>query len=97
MKYYNAEVYEVNRYRAALVSYQHAEWLSSASLSLLNSIQNVIIGAGLLVGSLLCAYLVSHRAEGLTVGDYVLFATYIMQLYTPLNFLGTVYRLVHFL
>uniref|UniRef100_A0A914VW61 ATP-binding cassette sub-family B member 6 n=1 Tax=Plectus sambesii TaxID=2011161 RepID=A0A914VW61_9BILA len=94
VKYYNAEQYEVDRYRAALVSYQHSEWLSSASLSLLNSIQNVIIGAGLLVGSLLCAYLVSNHTDGLTVGDYVLFATYIMQLYTPLNYLGTIYRMI---
>lgn len=30
----------------------------------------------------------------LTVGDYVLFGTYILQLYTPLNFFGTYYRLI---
>lgn len=39
---------------------QHCEWKSSASLALLNQTQNVIIGAGLLAGSLLCAYLVSE-------------------------------------
>jgi ATP-binding cassette subfamily B (MDR/TAP) protein 6 len=28
------------------------------------------------------------------VGDYVLFSSYIMQLYQPLNWLGTYYRMI---
>ncbi|KAG5682448.1 hypothetical protein PVAND_011800 [Polypedilum vanderplanki] len=37
-----------------------------------------------------CAYLVAYGKDGekLTVGDYVLFATYIIQLYVPLNWFG---------
>lgn len=30
--------------------------------------------------------------SGLQVGDYVLFGTYMIQLYTPLNWFGTYYR-----
>ena len=30
----------------------------------------------------------------LTVGDFVLYCTYIVQLYSPLNFFGTYYRLI---
>jgi len=30
----------------------------------------------------------------LTVGDFTLFLTYIMQLYAPLNWLGTYYRTI---
>ena len=56
--------------------------------------QNVVISAGLLGGSLLCAYYV-YDHHGLTVGDYVLFATYIVQLYAPLNWFGTYYRLAY--
>ena len=36
--------------------------------------------------------MVSQEAK--TVGDYVLFGTYIMQLMGPLNWLGTLYRVI---
>jgi ATP-binding cassette subfamily B (MDR/TAP) protein 6 len=70
-----------------------AEWTSQLSLQLLNVIQAVFIGIGLTVGSLYCAWLVSVKHE-LTVGDYVLYGTYILQLYGPLNFFGTYYRAI---
>ncbi|XP_023286616.1 ATP-binding cassette sub-family B member 6, mitochondrial-like [Seriola lalandi dorsalis] len=92
VKYYNAEDYEVRCFEEAILKYQQCEWKSSASLALLNQTQNIIIGSGLLVGSLLCAYLVS--VGQFQVGDYVLFGTYIIQLYTPLNWFGTYYRLI---
>uniref|UniRef100_A0A672YTV0 ATP-binding cassette, sub-family B (MDR/TAP), member 6b n=1 Tax=Sphaeramia orbicularis TaxID=375764 RepID=A0A672YTV0_9TELE len=92
VKYYNAEDYEVRCFDEAIVRYQRCEWKSSASLALLNQTQNIIIGSGLLAGSLLCAHLVSEGR--FQVGDYVLFGTYIIQLYTPLNWFGTYYRLI---
>lgn len=95
---------------------QVCEWKTQASLALLNQTQNLVIGAGLLAGSLLCAYFVTegkfqvkssktlNNSCTLTltifkslfflvqVGDFVLFGTYIIQLYTPLNWFGTYYR-----
>lgn len=71
---------------------QEAEWQAQATLSLLNFIQNFIITGGLLAGSMLCAHMVATHESGFTVGDYVLFASYIMQLYNPLNWLGTYYK-----
>ena len=70
-----------------------AEWVNQVTLQFLNFIQSIVIGIGLTIGSLYCAWLVSVKKE-LTVGDYVLFGTYILQLYTPLNFFGTYYRLI---
>ncbi|XP_036872184.2 ATP-binding cassette sub-family B member 6 isoform X2 [Manis javanica] len=92
VKYYNAERYEVDRYQDAIIKYQDLEWKSSASLVLLNQTQNLVIGLGLLAGSLLCAYFVSEQK--LQVGDFVLFGTYIIQLYMPLNWFGTYYRMI---
>ncbi|XP_004577280.2 ATP-binding cassette sub-family B member 6 [Ochotona princeps] len=92
VKYYNAESYEVGRYQEAIIKYQDLEWKSNASLVLLNQTQNLVIGLGLLAGSLLCAYFVSEQK--LQVGDFVLFGTYIIQLYMPLNWFGTYYRMI---
>ncbi|GFY68249.1 ATP-binding cassette sub-family B member 6, mitochondrial [Trichonephila inaurata madagascariensis] len=92
VKYYNAEVDELENYGQAIDNYQVAEWVGTASLNLLNTVQNAIISVGVLGGALLCAHYV---VEGkLTSGDYVLFSTYILQLYTPLNFFGTYYRMI---
>uniref|UniRef100_A0A8C2ELA9 ATP-binding cassette sub-family B member 6 n=1 Tax=Cyprinus carpio TaxID=7962 RepID=A0A8C2ELA9_CYPCA len=90
VKYYNAEFYEVRRFEDAIMKYQVSEWKTNASLAFLNQTQNLIIGLGLLTGSLLCAYFVTEGK--FQVGDYVLFGTYIIQLYTPLNWFGTYYR-----
>jgi ABC-type transport system involved in Fe-S cluster assembly fused permease/ATPase subunit len=69
-----------------------ADYKSSTSLNSLNSAQNVVINAGLLLGSILCGYRIYE--EKLTVGDYVLFLSYLTQLYAPLNWLGTYYRMI---
>ncbi|XP_073722339.1 ATP-binding cassette sub-family B member 6 [Misgurnus anguillicaudatus] len=92
VKYYNAESYEVSRFEDAILKYQVSEWKTNASLAFLNQTQNLIIGSGLLAGSLLCAYFVTEGK--FQVGDYVLFGTYIIQLYTPLNWFGTYYRMI---
>uniref|UniRef100_A0A8C3A3H2 ATP-binding cassette sub-family B member 6 n=1 Tax=Cyclopterus lumpus TaxID=8103 RepID=A0A8C3A3H2_CYCLU len=76
VKYYNAENYEVGRFEDAILKYQVSEWKTQASLAFLNQTQNIIIGSGLLAGSLLCAYFVTEE-------NFVLFGTYIIQLYTP--------------
>ena len=92
VKYYGGEAYEVRRFNVAIQDYQEAEWKSLASLNLLNSGQNVIITLGLLAGASLCAYRVTQGV--LSVGDFVLFVTYIVQLYSPLNYFGTYYRMI---
>ncbi|XP_072300431.1 ATP-binding cassette sub-family B member 6 [Eucyclogobius newberryi] len=92
VKYYNAENYEVSRFEDAILKYQESEWKTQASLAFLNQTQNLIIGSGLLAGSLLCAYFVTEGK--FQVGDFVLFGTYIIQLYTPLNWFGTYYRMI---
>uniref|UniRef100_A0A672GSX7 ATP-binding cassette sub-family B member 6 n=1 Tax=Salarias fasciatus TaxID=181472 RepID=A0A672GSX7_SALFA len=60
VKYYNAESYEVGRFEGAILKYQASEWKTQASLAFLNQTQNLIIGSGLLAGSLLCAYFVTE-------------------------------------
>lgn len=79
VKYYANEKYETDRYSESILSYQKEEWKVTASLCLLNFIQLFVINTALLVGSLLCVKMVVYN-EGLTVGDYILFTSYLLQL-----------------
>ncbi|KAI9325906.1 P-loop containing nucleoside triphosphate hydrolase protein [Zopfochytrium polystomum] len=92
VKYYNNEAYEVDRFEKSFIEYQEADWKSTTSLSFLNTAQNTVITLGLTAGCLLCASRVV--AGELTIGDFIMFITYILQLYQPLNFLGTYYRMI---
>ena len=92
VKYYNAENYEIIRYNDAILKYQETEWTVMATLNFLNFSQSFVMNGGFLVGSILAGYMVSEGSK--TVGDYVLFGTYIVQLMGPLNWLGTLYRVI---
>jgi ABC-type transport system involved in Fe-S cluster assembly fused permease/ATPase subunit len=90
VKYFGNEQYEANRFDQALARYEQASVASKSSLSLLNIGQAAIIGVGLAVLMLMAGRGVI--AGRMTVGDFVLVNTYMIQLYIPLNFLGVVYR-----
>ncbi|KAH9496235.1 ATP-binding cassette sub- B member 6, mitochondrial [Bulinus truncatus] len=96
VKYYAATEWEKNRYQTAIVEYQLAEWKFNAIFNLLSLVQNTINTVGLASGSLLCAWAVTNGVSDLllNVGDYVLFGTYLSQLYGPLNSLGNTYRMI---
>ncbi|KAJ3410394.1 Homocysteine S-methyltransferase 1 [Chytridiales sp. JEL 0842] len=93
VKYYNAEDFEVDQYSAAVDRYQAADFVSSVSQSVLNTAQNLIIQAGLLIGCLLCARRIIVEGT-MNLGDFVLYLTYITQLYVPLNYFGNYYRVI---
>ena len=90
VKYFANEEHEAQRYDAALQAYERAAVKSETTLTLLNLGQGMIIAAGL-VGIMTLAARGVAAAE-MTVGDFVLVNAYLIQLYTPLNFLGMVYR-----
>jgi ATP-binding cassette subfamily B protein len=90
VKYFANETHEAERYDRALVGYERAAVRSETTLALLNIGQGAIIAAGLVGVMILAAEGVA--AGRMTVGDFVLVNTYLLQLYMPLNFLGMVYR-----
>ena len=90
VKYFANETHEADRYDRALHAYERAAVKSETTLALLNLGQGVIIASGLIGIMILAAEGVA--AGRMTVGDFVLVNTYMIQLYTPLNFLGMVYR-----
>jgi len=90
VKYFANEEHEAQRYDAALHAYERAAVKSETTLTLLNLGQGSIIAVGLVAVMTLAGQGVA--AAQMTVGDFVLVNAYLIQLYTPLNFLGMVYR-----
>ncbi len=90
VKYFGNESHEATRLDGALRGYEHAAVKSKTSLSLLNVGQGAIISVGLVLVMVMAAGGVV--AGTMTVGDFVLVNSYLIQLFLPLNFLGFVYR-----
>jgi ATP-binding cassette subfamily B protein len=92
VKYFTAEHAVIERYDASLMGYFKMVLSTQLSLALLNFGQALIITAGLTLSMGLAA---SEVSEGtLTVGELVAINAYILQLYLPLNWLGTSYRMI---
>ncbi|KAJ1648252.1 ATP-binding cassette-type vacuolar membrane transporter Hmt1 [Coemansia asiatica] len=92
VKYYNAEDFERKEYSQAVDSFQDASWLSNISVNMMNLGQNLIVQLGLFAGALLSAHRV-YLGE-MTVGDFSMLLAYITQLYVPLSWFGTYYRVI---
>jgi ABC-type transport system involved in Fe-S cluster assembly fused permease/ATPase subunit len=90
VKYFGNEAHELARYDLIQSRYEANSVKSRWSLSFLNCGQSAIIAIGLvLVMGLSAQRILQGQA---TIGDFVLINTYMLQLYMPLNFLGTAYR-----
>ncbi len=90
VKYFGSEGHETARYDSAMKRFSEASIKTQTSLSVLNTVQAVIVALGLAAVMILAAY--GIKAGRLTVGDFVMVNAYLVQLYVPLNLLGTVYR-----
>ncbi|MBE2243830.1 MAG: ABC transporter ATP-binding protein/permease [Burkholderiaceae bacterium] len=90
VKYFNNEEFEARRYDENLEKLRRATLTSQRTLSLLNTGQQLIIATALVA-------ILWRATQGvvdgrLTLGDLVMVNAFMIQLYVPLNFLGTIYR-----
>lgn len=93
VKYFNNEQFESKRYNDHLKEWQKASVKSQVTLALLNIGQGVIIGIGLTILLIMAANAVINQS--MTLGEFVMVNAFLIQLYIPLNFLGTVFREVN--
>ena len=90
VKFFGNEKNEFDRLNNYLADYEFSANKNRTSLALLNICQNIVIIFGVTFLMLISA---SEVKKGvLTVGDFIIINTYLLQLYQPLNFLGSVYR-----
>ncbi|KAG7668001.1 putative Heavy metal tolerance factor 1 [Nannochloris sp. 'desiccata'] len=92
VKLFGNENLEERQYAAAIDAYQKVDFKLSASMNALNVAQSAVIFTGMAAGMVVCTLGVADGS--LTVGDAVLFVTLMQQLYAPLNFFGTYYRMI---
>ena len=90
VKYFNNERHEFKRLDESLEKYEFAANKSRYSLSLLNIAQTFVIMSGITIMLILTTFGIRNGA--ISVGGFVVINAYMLQLYQPLNFLGTVYR-----
>jgi ABC-type transport system involved in Fe-S cluster assembly fused permease/ATPase subunit len=90
VKYFNNETFEFKRLDQSLEDYETAANKSRHTLSLLNVAQTFIIMTGITIMLVMSAYGIKNG--DIDVGGFVVINAYMLQLYQPLNWLGSVYR-----
>jgi ATP-binding cassette subfamily B protein len=90
VKYFTNEQHESDLYDKELASWEVAKRNSRLSLFVLNCGQAFIVAASMTAMLWLAARGVADGS--MSLGDFVLVNTFMMQLFIPLNFLGFVYR-----
>ena len=90
VKYFNSENIEADRFDNAMKSYEDLAVKARASLSVVNIGQGAIIAIGLFLIMGMAGEDIA--SEKMSIGDFVVVNTFLLQLYLPLNFLGFVYR-----
>lgn len=90
VKYFGNEAHEARRFDRSMAGYERAAVRTMESLAYLNAGQAAIFNVGLGALLVLAAFRVANGT--MTVGEFSAINVWLMQLYQPLNFLGTVYR-----
>ncbi len=90
VKVFGNEATERVRYHDALGGWVEANLKSNFSLSFLNAGQGFIIAVGMTILMIMAANGVV--AGELTLGDFAMINAFLIQLYIPLSFLGSLYR-----
>jgi len=98
VKYFANEPLEVAQFKKAVQSFQSFNIGVQASLSLLNSSQQLDIQVTTLICLCLAATTILHQShasgEPVAIGQFVSVNAYVLQLFAPLSFLGTIYSTV---
>ncbi len=92
VKYFGNEQYEADRYNDALLQYMGAAVTSQNTLGILNGGQLVVRVICQL--AILVLAINDYAAGSLTTGEVVMLNTFMLQLFIPLGFLGSSYRMI---
>jgi len=97
VKYFANEKYEATRYDGKLANFEQAALKTDRTLALLNMGQQAILGSCLLFNLGMASGMLdfgqaSIAAGTMSLGEFVMIASYFQQIQRPLSFLGSTYR-----
>ena len=90
VKYFGNEEHEAARFDVSMLQYEKAAVKTWVSLAVLNAGQTVIFAIGLTIVMAMSAFAITKGQA--TIGDFVMINALMIQLYMPLNFIGSSYR-----
>ena len=90
VKYFNNEEHEATRFDQHMKEWEKQSVISEQTLALLNIGQGTIISVGMVVLLYLAADGVVNG--DLSVGDFIMLNAFLMEIYVPLSWLGTMFR-----
>ncbi|CEM14622.1 unnamed protein product [Vitrella brassicaformis CCMP3155] len=92
VKYFTNEPFELDRFCEAVRDYQRFGVATQVSLNLLNVLQQVIVQSTLILGLIICG--MEIRRGDMSIGSFVSVNVYIINVFVPLNFLGSVWNVI---
>ena len=90
VKYFGNEEHEAARFDVSMLQYEKAAVKTWESLAVLNAGQTIIYAVGLTIVMAMSAFAITKGQA--TIGDFVMINALMVQLYMPLNFIGSSYR-----
>lgn len=90
VKYFGNEKMEARRFDVSMKGYEASAVKTATSLAWLNFGQTLIFSTGMVICMAMSANAVMAGTQ--TLGDFVLINALLIQLYIPLNFIGSIYR-----
>ena len=89
VKYFTAEKFEIDRFKSSVTEYQRFRFATQYSMGILNFLQQAVI-ASTLLGTMLVAGKAVTKNE-ISIGDFIAVNAYVVGMFAPLSFLGSVY------
>lgn len=90
VKFYSAENFESARYLAKLQANYNQTIINQNSLGILNTGQRLLFAGGMTINMIMAAHAAKNHL--MTAGDIVMMQSLMLQLISPLFFLGAMYR-----
>ena len=94
VKCFTNEEHETERYIKSVKLYQGGSYKTQASVSILNISQNATIQLAMFGSLALAMYYILHKEGDFDAGEFVAVQSYVLTIFSPLSFLGSIYTAI---